>query len=76
MSPPWSSDGRKLYLASNATNPLDVYVKEVDNSTSERPLGLGIGSEYRNVPQPRAGKHLAYISEDPATKRLRMQALI
>ena len=76
MSPAWSSDGRKIYFASNSSGPLDVYVKEVDNSASEQPLALEKGQNIAMFPTTsRDGKYLAYISEDPATKLLRIHTV-
>src|SRR5262249_35618242 len=76
MSPAWSSDGRQIYFASNASGPLDVYVKEVDNSASEQPLAVEKGQNIAMFPTTsRDGKYLAYISEEPATKRLRIHTV-
>jgi len=73
MSPAWSSDGRRIYFATNASGPFDVYVKEVDNSASEQPLAVEKGQNIAMYPTTsRDGKYLAYIAEDPATKRLRI----
>jgi Tol biopolymer transport system component len=70
MSPTWSPDGRKIYFASNANGPFDVYAKEVDASTSAQPLAVEHGQNIALYPTTsRDGKHVAYISEDLTTKR-------
>ena len=76
MSPSWSPDGRQIYFASNASGPFDVYVKDVDASTSEQPLGFEKGKNVAMFStMSRDGKYLAYISEDLATKRFHIHAV-
>lgn len=70
MSPSWSPDGRKIYFASNANSAFDVYVKDVDGSSREQALGVEKGQNVALFPTTsRDGKYVAYISEDPTTKR-------
>jgi Tol biopolymer transport system component/predicted Ser/Thr protein kinase len=70
MSPTWSPDGRKIYFASNASSGFDIYVKDVDGSTGEKPLAFEKGRNVAMFPSmSRDGKYLAYISEDLVTKR-------
>ena len=70
ISPSWSPDGRKIYFASNASGAFDIYVKDVDASTSEQSFGFEKGKNLALFPSlSRDGKYIAYISEDLATKR-------
>jgi eukaryotic-like serine/threonine-protein kinase len=76
MSPSWSPDGRQIYFASNAKGPFDVYVKEVEASTSERPLAVEKGQNVAMFPTTsRDGRNLAYMSEDLVTKRFNIHTL-
>jgi eukaryotic-like serine/threonine-protein kinase len=76
LSPVWSSDGRRIYFTDNSSGPFDVYVKEVDGSASEQPLAVEKGQNIAMFPTTsRDGKYLAYMSEDPATKRLRIHTV-
>ena len=76
MSPMWSSDGGRIYFADNASGPYDVYVKEVNGSASEQPLAVEKGQNIAMFPTTsRDGKYLAYMPEDPATKRLRIHTV-
>jgi eukaryotic-like serine/threonine-protein kinase len=51
-------------------------VKEVDGSASEQPLGVEKGQNVAMFPATsRDGKYLAYISEDPATKRFHIHTV-
>jgi len=76
LSPAWSSDGRQIYFASNASGPFDIYVKVVDGSAREQPLGFEKGQNVAMFPTTsRDGKYLAYISEDPATKRFHIHTV-
>ena len=76
MSPSWSPDGRQIYFASNANGGFDVYVKDVDASTAERPLGFEKGQNIALFPTTsRDGRYIAYISEDLATKRFHIHTV-
>jgi eukaryotic-like serine/threonine-protein kinase len=76
MSPSWSPDGRQIYFASNANSGFDVYVKDVDASTAERPLGFEKGQNIAMFPTTsRDGRYIAYISEDVATKRFHIHTV-
>jgi len=76
MSPSWSPDGRQIYFASNANGGFDVYVKDVDASIAERPLGFEKGQNIAMFPTTsRDGRFIAYISEDVATKRFHIHTV-
>ena len=76
ISPSWSPDGRQVYFGSNANGPFDVYVKDVDASTGERPLAVEKGQNITMFPTTsRDGRYLAYMSEDPATKRFQIHTV-
>jgi Tol biopolymer transport system component len=76
MSPSWSPDGRQIYFASNATASFDVYMKDVEASTNEQPLGFEKGHNVTLFPTlSRDGKYIAYISEDPNTKRFHIHSV-
>ena len=76
VSPSWSADGRQIYFASNAKGPFDVYVKDVDASTSEQALAVEKGQNIAMFPTiSRDGRYLAYLSEDMATKRFHIHTV-
>ena len=72
VSPSWSPDGRQIYFASNANGPFDVYVKDVDASTSERALAVEKQNIVMFPTTSRDGRFVAYMSEDLATKRFQI----
>jgi WD40 repeat protein len=76
MSPSSSPDGRQIYFGSNANGGFDVYVKDVDASSSEQPLGFEKGQNVAMFPTTsRDGRYIAYISEDLATKRFHIHTV-
>jgi eukaryotic-like serine/threonine-protein kinase len=77
LSPSWSPDGRQIFFASNAKGPFDVYVKEADASTSERPLDVEQGQNVAMFPTTsRDGRYLAYMSEELVTKRFNIHNIL
>jgi len=76
LSPAWSSDGCKIYFASNVGGPFDIHVKEVDGSGGAQPLAVEKGQNVAMFPTTsRDGKYLAYTSEDPATKKFHIHTV-